>query len=348
MGKTPPDPYNTNKWNLRNPNWTLYSDIIDKTMSENQILNNELNTDDIDTVLNLGKKLINDLTPNTPIKEAWKKIRLVEGIQFNDTPKTLSKGDKTYFSSLEKSEALAEIFEKNSSTNDPEAIELIEQNWKNTKSFLIASDYLSSILAIQNQGTSNKIIKNIQEKASSLAPRSVTFMWIPDHKNIPGNEKADVAAKEASTNINIPKIDLSSFKNTARNALKSSQKIHKRLWDQELENKLYQIKPFLSPNLNPPSSTRRHQVIWTRMKIGHTNITHVHLMRREPRPNCELCNNAPISTTHLFLECPNLIEQRKIFPHLILRDILNNIGMGDNLFRTPGLAATGSVGPLEA
>ncbi|KAE9537639.1 hypothetical protein AGLY_006662 [Aphis glycines] len=203
------------------------------------------------------------------------------------------------------------------------AIELTEQNWKNTKSFLIASDSLSSILAIQNQGTSNEIIKNIQERASSLAPRSVTFMWISAHKNIPGNEKADVAAKEAaSTNINIPKLDLSSFKDTARNSLINSKKIHQRLWDQELNNKLHQIKPFLSLNPNPPSSTRRQQVIWTRMKIGHTNISHVHLMRRESRPNCKFCNNAPISTAHLLLECSNLSEQRKIFPHLTLRDIL--------------------------
>ncbi|CAI6375550.1 unnamed protein product [Macrosiphum euphorbiae] len=160
------------------------------------------------------------------------------------------------------------------------AIVLTEQNWKNTKSFLIASGSLSSILAIQNQGASNEIIKNIQERASSLAPRSVTFLWIPAHRNIPGNEKADVAAKEAATNINIPRIDLSSFKDTARNALKSSKKLHQRLWDQELNNKLYQIKPFSSPNSNPPSSTKRQQVIWTRIKIGLTNITHVHLMRR--------------------------------------------------------------------
>ncbi|KAE9522075.1 hypothetical protein AGLY_017519 [Aphis glycines] len=205
------------------------------------------------------------------------------------------------------------------------AIELTEQNWKNIKSFLIASDSLSSILAIQNQGTANEIIKNIQERASSLAPRSVTFMWIPAHKNIPGNEKADVAAKEAaSTNINIPKLDLSSFKDTARNSLINSKKIHQRLWDQELNNKLHKIKPFLSPNPNPPSSTRRQQVIWTRMKIGHTNISHVHLMRRDSRPNCEFCNSAPISTAHLLLEYSNLSEQRKIFPHLTLRDILTN------------------------
>jgi hypothetical protein len=28
------------------------------------------------------------------------KIRLIEGIQFNDTPQTLTKGDKTYYFSL--------------------------------------------------------------------------------------------------------------------------------------------------------------------------------------------------------------------------------------------------------
>ena len=44
-------PYIINKWNLKNPNWTLYSDIRDNTMTENQILNNELNSDDIDIIV---------------------------------------------------------------------------------------------------------------------------------------------------------------------------------------------------------------------------------------------------------------------------------------------------------
>lgn len=157
------------------------------------------------------------------------KIIYTDGSKFNvKTGLAIITDEETFkFSSLEINsiftiEALAIL----------KAIELTEQNWKNTKSFLIASDSLSSILALQNQGTSNEIIKNIQETASFLAPRSITFIWIPKaHKNIPRNEKADVAAKEATTNINIPKIDLSSFKDTARDALKSSKKIHQRLWD---------------------------------------------------------------------------------------------------------------------
>jgi len=44
------------------------------------------------------------------------------------------------------------------------ALELTEQNRKNTNSFLIASDSLSSILAIQNQGTSNEIIKTYKKE----------------------------------------------------------------------------------------------------------------------------------------------------------------------------------------
>jgi len=61
-------------------------------------------------------------------------------------------------------------------------------------------------------------LKNIQERAFSLAPHSVYFIWIPAHKNISGNDKADVAAKEASTINNTPKIELSYFKDTARTA----------------------------------------------------------------------------------------------------------------------------------
>lgn len=58
------------------------------------------------------EKLINDLNSNTSVTEAWKKIILFKGIQFNETPQSLEQEDKTYVSPLKKAEALAYMLKK--------------------------------------------------------------------------------------------------------------------------------------------------------------------------------------------------------------------------------------------
>ncbi|KAF0766486.1 RNase H domain-containing protein [Aphis craccivora] len=70
---------------------------------------------------------------------------------------------------------------------------------------------------------------------------------------------------------------------------------------------------FFSSKLIPHFCTRREQTVWSRIQIGHTNISHVHLMKKEPRPLCEFCNLSLISINHLILECPHLTEKKKIF-----------------------------------
>ena len=60
----------------------------------------------------------------------------------------------------------------------------------------------------------------------------------PHTKNIPGNKKADEAAKEAATNNNTSKIEFSSsLKDTIRCATEKSNKAHQILWKQETNNK---------------------------------------------------------------------------------------------------------------
>jgi len=51
-----------------------------------------------------------------------------------------------------------------------------------------------------------------------------------------------------------------------------------------------------------------------KIKIGYSNITHVHLIKKEPRPLCEFYNTSLIPIKHL--ECTYLAEERKIIPHL--------------------------------
>ncbi|GFS72966.1 hypothetical protein TNCV_391081 [Trichonephila clavipes] len=44
--------------------------------------------------------------------------------------------------------------------------------------------------------------------------------------------------------------------------------------------------PVLAPTV-PPSSNRREQVIWTRLRLGHTHLTHRRLLLGEPPPYCK-------------------------------------------------------------
>ncbi|GFV05049.1 hypothetical protein TNCV_222661 [Trichonephila clavipes] len=44
--------------------------------------------------------------------------------------------------------------------------------------------------------------------------------------------------------------------------------------------------PVLAPTA-PSLSNHREQVIWTRLRLGHTRLTHRHLLLGEPPPYCE-------------------------------------------------------------
>lgn len=118
-------------------------------------------------------------------------------------------------------------------------LDLIENNWINISVFLNASDSLSTISSFNNNNTKNGIINNIQQKAFSLLPRSISFTWIPAYNNIPDNEQADKVAREAATNNIIPKINLTSLNDIIRIVLEQVKKAHLNLWDRETDNKLY-------------------------------------------------------------------------------------------------------------
>ncbi|GFQ90745.1 hypothetical protein TNCT_655951 [Trichonephila clavata] len=67
------------------------------------------------------------------------------------------------------------------------------------------------------------------------------------------------------------------------------QSVWQSNWDQQTENKLHSVMHVLAPTV-PSSSNRREQVILTRLPLGHTRLTHRHLLFGEPPPYCEICN----------------------------------------------------------
>lgn len=62
--------------------------------------------------------------------------------------------------------------------------------------FVICSDSLSVLQCLHSGLLHNTMLVEVLEEYHSLPGHRVSFMWLPSHMNIPGNEAADKAAKQ--------------------------------------------------------------------------------------------------------------------------------------------------------
>jgi len=134
------------------------------------------------------------------------------------------------------------------------------------------------------------LLKNISLFTHSF---NIIFCWLPSHVGIPGNEKADKAAKSALNKpilrIPIPYTDLKPSIN---------KYIHdkwQQTWNSQTQNKLYQI-PFYSTLSS--SYQRKGQIIYNRLRIGPTYLTHSYLIEHTDFPECTNCNQLSLSNTY--------------------------------------------------
>lgn len=175
---------------------------------------------------------------------------------------------------------------------------------------VIYSDSRSALQALQSL-TPCKLVRTIKEQVTELARRDneITFCWLPGHAGIFGNELADKKAKEAinaktvDIHIKIPVADIKS-------ALKTIvyEKWNEE-WMRQNNSKLKEVQPIIrrNPDFN---LSRMDQIKITRLRIGHTRVTHSHFYTGEQPPVCGPCG-VPITAKHLLLECRNYDEVRE-------------------------------------
>ena len=209
------------------------------------------------------------------------------------------------------------------------AIGLALETVRNTdfRKYIIYSDSKSALDAIRKFQPDNHIVSHIIKRIHQLQNdrgKQISFCWIPAHVGVEGNEYADAAAKEAANQAHIDVIIPP--KDYIQSIRKAMFDKWQREWDAVTPDdvKLKAIKRRVEEWNSSTQKDRMTEVVMTRLRIGHTHVTHAYHMSRPhgPPPVCDHCG-AQQSVKHFILDCPRLARIReRYFRNMTLTEIL--------------------------
>ena len=194
-----------------------------------------------------------------------------------------------------------------------EALEIANQSHQ--PRFTIFSDSRSVLQSIAQYNSTNPLIQKIQTLLLNLqsTEKVVSLCWCPAHVGVPQNEAVDGAARAAAQSDDRP-IDNSVPYRDHYTLIKS---LLKSKWNEEWSNitgnKLRIIKNHINPPSEPIHPNRRYSIILTRLRIGHSLLTHQHLMERRPAPMCIFCDLCTMTIRHILAECTQLTISRSLW-----------------------------------
>ena len=87
-------------------------------------------------------------------------------------------------------------------------------------------------------------------------------------------------------------------------------------WSEQRDNKRFQIKPKIGLWPSSFRKVRKEEVVLTKLRIGHSFLTHHFLLSGTDAPMCSLCNTR-ITISHVLLSCHRYNSQRRqYFKHI--------------------------------
>ena len=170
---------------------------------------------------------------------------------------------------------------------------------------VICTDSLSVLNALKGSVSTHPIIVQIWETSHRLLTdgRELVVLWIPGHCNIIGNEVADSQAREAVRTEPVTFFEMSpqEYYTALGEAV---GRLFGLLWRRYTPTtNLKSIKDEVGTWPSSVRNNRREEVVLCRMRLGHTRLTHGHILDREPSTTCDRCG-CSLSVKHILVECP--------------------------------------------
>lgn len=195
------------------------------------------------------------------------------------------------------------------------AIRLALRNVRD-EAVVIFSDSASVLSALEAGKSKHPWIQEIEE----VMPTTATLCWVPGHCGVRGNIEADRLAAAGRTMVQriIPSPG-ADIKKKVKNDLKTAWE---NRWFRERNLFLRKIKDSTETWKDRPN--QKEQRILSRLRVGHTRLTHPHYFSSEQQPRCEACS-VHLTVEHILAHCPRYQQQRNSLQlkHSI-RDILSN------------------------
>lgn len=170
---------------------------------------------------------------------------------------------------------------------------------------VIISDSLSALRSIADDPDPGGWVRLVQESVTAALPHcQVVLLWCPGHIGVQGNEIADGAARLASGGVPCP------YPVPLRDGRSHLKEVVRGWWQHRWGRnrcQLYLIQPSVEDRVVYSTLSRLAQVGMCRLRIGHTNATHLFLLSGDERPQCHHCHE--VMTVPHFFTCPYIRDR---------------------------------------
>ena len=189
------------------------------------------------------------------------------------------------------------------------ALEYIREN--RVAKALILTDSRSAIKALTSLSRDHPTLVHILELChlNTRDGFQCSFVWIPGHRGITGNVRADYWAKKAHDKPTVTDINVG-YREYLPLVTRRVAGLFARMWQNYRPTQLKLVKPDLGSWTSSVRKNRIEEVVLCRMRLGHTVLTHSHIMDRLPPPRCDTCGTV-LHVLHILIECRRYRRERR-------------------------------------